>query len=376
MTDRVRIEIPALYRAGVVPKGARNPRALVFRTQVPVDIEVVRSADLSLGARAVLSKDAGVYDYLVHGSRLFVPVRAGWDPFSPTLRADEALANIAGGRDLHPETQVANPFAYIGPRLIGAAEREGAGRIDDMVLRTVEWTEREAVAAEIQRLAGDFRIDDEGRLLRASPGPHWGSYNVWSMEPNSCLYDPPRGLSSMFHATRKEEARDYLTRHVSGRVRMSHSILGDIEIGDPGALSDRDAVNTAYGLFQPRLFGIVNEAMLSRDEDLVVLAGPVVQAFERMWGASWSIIADPRFRWSVPHGIPAPEPSRLAAHVDDLRALMAVARPRDDMTERGPLDEGAVASFRAALVRWDEYEQPRLVLDDAAPDLSFDGPLP
>lgn len=376
MTERVRIEIPAFYRAGVVPKGARNPRTMVFRMQVPVDIEVVRSADLAIGARAVMPKDAGVYDYLVHGSRLFVPVRAGWDPSTPPLRVDEGLANLAAGRDLHPETGVANPFARIGPRWISVEARAGVGRIDEMFLRSVEWEEREALVAEIHRLAADFRIDDQGRLLRASPGPHWGAFNVWSMEPNPCLYDPPRGVSSMFHATRKEEARDHLTRHMSGKIRMSHSVYGGIEIGDVGALPDRDALNTVYGLFNARMFPIVNEASHAHDEGLRALADPVLRGFELLWGASASIMADPRFRWAVPFGLPAPEPARLVACVDDLRTLIAVLRPREDLVDRGVQDDGAVALFRAALVRWDEYEQPRLALDDPSPDLSFDGPFP
>jgi hypothetical protein len=373
VSDRIRIDIPTFYRAGVVPKGARNPRTMVFGMQVPVDIEVVRAADLAVGARAVMPKNGGVYDYLVHGSRLFVPVRAGWEPSTPALRAEEGLASFAANRDLHPETGVANPFARIGPRWISADDRAGVGRIDEMFLRSVEWDERESLAAEIHRLAADFRVDDQGRLLRASPGPHWGAFNVWSVEPNPCLYDPPRGVSSMFHAARKEEARDHLTRHMSGKVRMSHTVYGDIEIGDVGALPDQDALNTAYGLFSPRIFGIVNEAAQAQDEDLRALAEHAVRGFELLWGSPRSIVADLRFRWAVPFGMPAPEPARLAACVEDLRALIAELRPRDDPVDRGANDEGAIAHFRAALVRWDEYEQPRLVLDDPAPDLSFDG---
>jgi hypothetical protein len=376
VSDRVRIEIPAFHRAGVVPKGARNPRPMVFGMQVPVDIETVRAADLAVGARAVLPKEAGAYDYLVHGSRLFVPVRAGPDPSAPTLRADDALASFAANRDLHPETGVANPFARIGPRWIPADERAGVGRIDEMFLRSVEWDEREALAAEIHRLAGDFRVDDRGRLLRASPGPHWGAFNVWSIEPNPCLFDHPRGVSSMFHATRKEEARDHLTRHVSGKVRASHSVYGDIEIGDVGALPDRDALNTAYGLFSPGVFAIVDEAAQAQDEDLRALAEPVFRGFELLWGSPRSIAADPRFRWAVPFGMPAPEPAHLAARVDDLRTLFSEMRPRNEPNDRGVRDDMAVAQFRAALVRWDEYELPRLVLDDPAPDLPFDGPSP
>lgn len=376
MSDRIRIEIPAFHRASVVPKGARNPRPMVFAMQVPVEIETVRAADLAVGARAVLPKDAGAYDYLVHGSRLFVPVRAGCDPSAPALRAEDGLASFAAGRDLHPGSGVANPFARIGPRWILAGDRAGAGRIDDMFLRSVEWDERESLAAEIHRLAADFRVDDQGRLLRSSPGPHWGAFNVWSMEPNPCLYDPPRGVPSMFHATRKEEARDHLTRHMSGKVRASHSVYGDIEIGDVGALLDRDAVNTAYGLFNPGVFAIVQEAVQAPDDDLRSLAEPAVQGFELLWGATRSVAADPRFRWAVPFGMPALEPARLAACVDDLRALVSELRPRDDPTERSVRDGSAVALFRAALVRWDEYELPRLVLDDPAPDLPFDGPSP
>lgn len=376
MSDRIRIEIPTFHRAGVVPKGARNPRPMVFAMQVPVDIDTVRVADLAVGARAVLPKETGAYDYLAHGSRLYVPVRAGGDPSAPALRAEDGLASFAAGRDLHPESGVANPFARIGPRWILAGDRAGAGRIDDMFLRSVKWDERESLAAEIHRLAADFLVDDRGRLLRASPGPHWGAFNVWSLEPNPCLHDPPRGVPSMFHATRKEEARDHLTRHMSGKVRMSHSIYGDIEIGDVEALPDRDAVNTAYGLFNPGVFAIVAEAAHAPDGGLRSLAESVVQGFELLWGAPRSVVADPFFRWAVPFGMPAPGPARLAACIDDLRTLMAEVRPQGEPAEPTARDGTAVVLFRAALVRWDEYELPRLVLDDPVPDLPFDGPTP
>lgn len=366
MTDRIRIAIPAYYRASVVPRGARLPRPRAFRTTVPVDIAVARSADLAVAARASSPKLGGTYEYFSHGSRLYVPVRAGWAPGSPPLPAETGLANIAAGLDLHPGSSLPNPFAHVGPRWVMGPDREQARPIDDMVLRSVVRDEREAVTAEIHRLAADFLVDDEGRLLRASPGPHWASFNVWSIEPNPCLYDPPVGQPTMFHSSRKDEAYDHLVRH---RSKGSHSAIGTIDVLDGSVLPDRDAVHVVYGLYRRDLFDLVNGANLSRDPGLARLAAPVVAAFEQLWGWPWTIIADPRFRWVVPHGIRTPDAERLAVCVEDLRYLVAEASGRMEGNELDAWRGGPAPLWRESLLRWDAFELPRLLPEDPAPDL-------
>lgn len=87
MTDGVRLDVPAFYRAGVVPRGARLPKMHVFRLTVPVDVEVVRSGDLEAAARASAPKLESSYEYLARGSRLSAVCRAGWSPSSPPLPA-------------------------------------------------------------------------------------------------------------------------------------------------------------------------------------------------------------------------------------------------------------------------------------------------
>ncbi|WP_238230860.1 hypothetical protein [Methylobacterium hispanicum] len=338
----------------------------MFRLTVPVHVEVVRSGDLEVAARASSPKLEGTYEYLARGSRLYAVCRAGWSPSSPPLPAGVALANIAAGLDLHPETRGANPFAHLGPCLITRPQRETAGSIDDMVLRSVAWDEREAVVAEVHRLAADLMIDDRGRFLRASPGPHWASFNTWSIEPTPCLHLHPVGQSAIFHSARKDAAYDHLRRH---RSRGTHAVHGEIEVLDRGALPDRDAVHNVYGLLSRDMFDLVNGACLSPEPDLRRVAAPVVRAYERLWGWPWSTIADPGFRWPVPQGNLTQTAVDLVAAVEDLRLLVGEACGRLEADELDAWAKKVEPFYGAALVRWDEYELPRLAADAPPPDL-------
>lgn len=83
MSGHVPFSVRVYYRAGVVPRNGRLVRELLFRAEIPLAIRSVASAELEVAAVAVLAKNRGRYEYLRHGSRLYVPVRTNWMPDAP-----------------------------------------------------------------------------------------------------------------------------------------------------------------------------------------------------------------------------------------------------------------------------------------------------
>jgi hypothetical protein len=374
MSGHVPFSVRVHYRAGVVPRNGRLVRELPFRAEIPLAIRSVACADLEVAAVAVLAKDRGRYEYLKHGSRLYVPVRTNWNPDAPPMDAATAIANIEAGRELDRRNGVANPFAHLGPRWMMAADRERAVEIDRMALRSVAWDELDDVRSEAARLASDFLIDDRGRLLRASPGPHWTSFNVWSVEPNECLYEFPRGVPAAFHWSRDDEAFAYLR---TLRSRGRQGVLGAIEVADPSVLPDRDAANVAYGLLNGDIHrSLVAPALKSGSSELAELGDRVVHALSVLYGADPAVLADPRFRWAVPHGLDAPSTRDLVGFVEDVRLLVEAMRGRAAGLDVEGWSEATSALHDHSIRRWDEYEAPRLSTDPGPPDLSFEGPIP
>jgi hypothetical protein len=303
-----------------------------------------------------------------------VPVRTNWNPDAPPMDAATAIANIEAGRELDRRNGVANPFAHLGPRWMMAADRERAVEIDRMALRSVAWDELDDVRSEAARLASDFLIDDRGRLLRASPGPHWTSFNVWSVEPNECLYEFPRGVPAAFHWSRDDEAFAYLR---TLRSRGRQGVLGAIEVADPSVLPDRDAANVAYGLLNGDIHrSLVAPALKSGSSELAELGDRVVHALSVLYGADPAVLADPRFRWAVPHGLDAPSTRDLVGFVEDVRLLVEAMRGRAAGLDVEGWSEATSALHDHSIRRWDEYEAPRLSTDPGPPDLSFEGPIP
>jgi hypothetical protein len=374
VSDHVAFSIRVHYRAGVVPRNGRIVRELPFRAEIPLAIRAVRAADLEVAAVAVLAKNKGRYDYLRHGSRLYVPVRTNWSPDAPLIEAETAIAAFAAGRDLHRQNGVENPFAHLGPRWIMADDRERAVEIERMALRSIAWDELSHVVAEANRLAADFLVDDRGRLLRASPGPHWTSFNVWSAEPNECLYEPPRMVPAAFHSSRRDDAFAYLRgRRYRGRQEM----LGAIEVADPSVLPDLDAANVAYGILNRDLHrSLVIAAHCSASAELAGLGRQVRHAMSVLYGTDPEVLADPRFRWEVPPGLDAPPARDLSGYVEDARMLVEAMRGREDGLDHEGWSDAARALHDASLNRWDDYEAPRLSSDADLPDLSYEGPTP
>lgn len=374
MTDHVPFSVRVHYRAGVIPRNGRVVRELPFRAEIPLAIRSVASADLEIAAVAVLAKNKGRYEYLRYGSRLYVPVRTNWAPDAPPIEATTAIANIEAGRELHRQNAVANPFSHLGPRWMMSADRERAVEIERMALRSVAWDELDAVSSEAARLASEFLIDDLGRLLRASPGPHWTSFNVWSVEPNECLYEAPRGVPAAFHWSRGDEAFAYLR---TLRSRGRQEVLGAIEVADPSVLPDQDAANVAYGLLNGDIYrSLVAPALKSGSSELADLGARVGHALSILYGADPEMLADTRFRWAVPHGLDAPRDSDLVGFVEDVRLLVEAMRGRAANHGVEGWSEASSALHDHLIRRWDEYEAPRLATDPGPPDLSFEGPTP
>ncbi|MDE4914052.1 hypothetical protein PQI07_25610 [Methylobacterium sp. 092160098-2] len=374
MSGHVPFSVRVYYRAGVVPRNGRLVRELPFRAEIPLAIRSVASAELEVAAVAVLAKNRGRYEYLRHGSRLYVPVRTNWMPDAPPMDAATAIANIEAGRELHRQNAVANPFSHLGPRWMMSADRERAVEIERMALRSVAWDELDAVSSEAARLASEFLVDDLGRLLRASPGPHWTSFNVWSVEPNECLYEAPRGVPAAFHWSRGDEAFAYLR---TLRSRGRQEVLGAIEVADPSVLPDRDAANVAYGLLNGDIHrSLATAALKSGSSELADLGERVVHSLSVLYGADPEVLADPRFRWAVPHGMDAPCARELAGFVEDVRLLVEAMRGRAAGLDVEGWSEASSALHDHSIRRWDEYEAPRLPTDPGPPDLSFEGPTP
>lgn len=369
MTDFHRIVVRVPYRAYATPKGARLPRMLLFKQEVPVGIEVVRDPPVAVRCR---SWKGTAQDLFGHRGALWLPFghdseRAPQQGLSETMLQAMADGEYTGSF----ECSTANPFALIGleriPKNLMAFDQ---GAIERAALRSVDWTDADEMAAAAQRVARDLLLTHDGRLLRRTPGPTWQCFenNLYAV-PGSFQHPVP--LSQHFGCLRREEAGAWYAQ-VSGRSRVASA--GEIEVALPGCVEDNDArlaartiLRSDYAAWVGRVEDVASPAVLE-------LASRVDEGYRLVHGLSrgdYAVAGDAHAR--TPVDAVAPSPAECLAAVDDLRLFVADmpgttedrVMPTVCRDWRNVFDKGSAL----ALHRFDEMERPRIAVAEAAPEL-------
>lgn len=371
-TERVSIAVP--YRANVVPRGARSPREVVYRTTLPVDLPVVAPGDLpvavicrNIPARYVT--DRPICEYLGWGGSLWLPMHDHDDP-DLLLRTGTALRRLEdGSEDL--EDGETNPFAHVGPRPVSMDAFLRARPIEDVLVKEHLADDRQTSLAHAARLASDLLLCGDGRVLRRSCGPFFASFDDRTIDLAASRFAPPGGAHHPFGPGRLAEAVECFSMLAPGRTAK---VRGEVAIHDPACVPDLDALATARGVsarYWARIFDVVSDGA---DTDHRVAAEAAIAAAAKLRGFDRHYFVD-RECSPTPQGMEMPGPQEILDAVETMRGfaedhMFAADSPASPAT-LGSLRHLWERTVQPMLARWDVFERDRLPIADTPPELGL-----
>jgi hypothetical protein len=375
-----RVELSVPYRAVVVPRGARVAREVVYRASLVVDVPVVARADLSVAASctdipARYTNDVPRCEYLGHDEAdgLWLPM-ADYDDPDLVLRVETAMRRLAVGSE-ELEDGEPNPFALVGHRPISKMNFLRARSIDDVILREHVEDDRTASLASAAALASDLMFCDDGRVLRRSPGPFYGSFEGRTVDLVATRFSLPKGLQHPFGAARLAEAVECFAMMVPDRRPETR---GTVEIHRPEQMPDLDALLTAR-LATPRYWAKMFRAAVEGEAvehrvaaEAAIAAGARIRGLDPDFHASGSSDVDPSAA-----GFALPGARDLVDAVELSRAFAE----NHLFSAASPVSAAVLTSLRdlwsqtmePQLTRWDVFERDRLPVAEAAPELEAPG---
>lgn len=369
MADFHRMVVRVPYRAYATPKGARVPRMLLFKQEVPVEIEVVHAPPVAV--RCLAWTGTG-QDLIGHRSALWLPFGHDAERGPCPGQAEATLKAMADGEYTgNHGSSLANPFALIG--LEGIPPNltvQDQGAIERAALRSVDWTDADEMAAAAQRLARDLLLTADGLLLRRSPGPTWQCFeNRLYAALGSFQHPVPH--SQHFGCLRREDASAWCAQ-VSGRSRVA--AVGEIEVALPGFVEDHDALLAARTVLRADYAAWVGQVTAVASPAVLELAARVDEGYRLVHGLAreaYAIAGDGHVR--TPIGAVAPSPADCLAAVDHLRLFVTdmPGTTEDRIMPTVCRDWRNVFDKESALAlhRFDEMERPRIAV--AEPDLGL-----
>ncbi|MDE4914053.1 hypothetical protein PQI07_25615 [Methylobacterium sp. 092160098-2] len=373
-THRLSIRVP--YTAMVVPHGARVVRPMVFRTDVPVDLRVVPAGDLPVAVSCrdmvpLYQNDSDRLDYVGNDGRLWLPIfdDEEWDGI---LRVETALDQLARGHGTLGWN--ANPFAAVGAKPVRPQKFAAAVPIEDVVLRAHEGDDRNEVAAAVGRLANDLILCEDGRVLRASPGPFWVERNGSCIDLMATGARLPDEHSHPFGVGRLETAAEFLKVEFPKRP---WEVRGRAVIEDPGCLPDLDGLLTARSIVR-QTWGRSMQGVLDLVPPEARACGEKAIAAAAVLHAMTPGTFVGEARGPAREGAPPATPEQIVAAVDEVRSFL-----EDHVfPDPSPRLKPAVDVWRRlyeqqsepAIRRWDVYERDRLPVAERAPDLGAPAP--
>jgi hypothetical protein len=370
-THRVAIQVP--YTAMVVPRGARTVRPMVFRTEIPVDLRVVPAGELpvAVSCREMVpsyQNDPVWLDYRGNDGRLWLPI-ADDGPRDGILRVETALDQLARGGAVLGWS--ANPFGAVGAKPVHPRKFAAAVPIEDVVLRAHEGDDRDEVAAAAARLAGDLILCEDGRVLRASPGPFWVERNGSCIDLVASEFRIRDDHSHPFGVARLETATEFLKSEMPNRP---WEVRGRAVVQDPSCLPDLDALLTARSIARKNWGGTMNVAL-----DKVTPAGReagerAIAAAALLHGMTPETFVS-ELRGPGREGAPPVTPEQIVTTVEAVRTFIEDhVFPDPEPTLKPAVDlwrqlyrQVSEPSIR----RWDLYERDRLTVEDLPPDLDL-----
>lgn len=366
---RHRTVVAVPYNAMAVPKGGRIARPFVFRTDVPVEIEVVRDPPT-----AVVSCDELVREtaYLGHAGSLWRPVATGPEKNAPPIAAEEALRRMGRGFGFWDVNSSENPFLHIGTDRLHPGAIVTKGAIEEAALRSVVSTDLAWTIAAAQRIAADLLLTEDGRLLRRSVGPLWGQYTADDLHIIPVDFQLPSG-PELFACTRLAEAKEFWTQE---HPRKSLRLRGTVQINDPGCIPDHDAHIVARSVLRRECAAWLGDVAPCASPSVAGLAERAVRGYERVHGLGIDILSDRNRRNlpTPPSALP-PTPEEIVEAVDAMRLFVAEmpgsigSEEVRDVCDRWRSVYEDLAG--RACRRFEQFERPRLPDPEGVPDFGL-----
>lgn len=364
MSSTVRVRIAVPFRASVVPRGARMPREIVYAADAAADIRVAAAEDVPLAIRVDLPdgprQRAARVDYFGHDGDLWLPLHIR-NMGDSCLTPDRAMRAMAAGTSHLGNDE--NPFLQVGCREVPAEAFADAIAIEDALLRTVATDDRAACTARAARVARDILFTEDGRVYRRSPGPFHcmglqGPFTVVTR------FAPPPSYSAhcLFAPGRLGEAIEFGLRTLRRCEAPPADVDPGMQILHDGFVRDRDPLFVARAIAPQKLGGTFGLAEIGLDADGKAVAARAIAAVAELHGIEVADLPRKYYDREVqPAGVPVPSNERVVEAVELIRMFdreYARRRIHGDVVENNP-----------AIVRWDEFEAPRLGLEPPAPDL-------
>lgn len=364
MSSTVRVRIAVPFRASVVPRGARLPREIVYAADAAADIRVADAGDIPLAIRVDLPNGprqrAVRVDYFGHDGDLWLPVHIR-DMGDSCYTPDRAMRAMAAGTSHFGNDE--NPFLRVGCREITAEAFAAATAIEDALLRAVVSDDRAACTARAVRVAQDILFTEDGRVFRRSPGP-FHAMGAQGFFAHVTRFDPlPSYMAHiMFAPDRLEDAVDYGMRTLPRHRAAPPSICSGMQILEEGFGRNLDALNVARAIAPQKLGCTFGLAEIGLDTDGKAVAARAIAGVAELHGIGTGDLPRKYYDREIqPAGVPIPSDQRIVEAVDLIRMFdreYARKRIHGDVVENNP-----------AILRWDEFEAPRLGLEPPAPDL-------
>jgi hypothetical protein len=356
--ERIRVPIP--YVAHVVPRGARKPRQVCFRTEAVVGVRTAAASQLDVAVvtggerggnrrREYLGYEGGLWLACVDGSDRPVDGRV-------------ILGAISDGISYF--ARMPNPFLQVGPD-VRLPDFGAACPIDDMALRRIEADDREERLARAARVADDFLLVDDGRILRRSVGPFWmcgAGIRPFIVSPE---WELPTGPHAHFGITRDAEVREF------GMAEWGVDLSDDFhEIREPAFIPDLDGIVAARTIANFQVIQWLTQLSGGGTADGSV--SETLKAAGRLYGRDHAELAKGLSSYpTCPGALPA-TPEEMVAAVEGIRTFFDGGFEHRNSAHRGAYDTIRrlfEKSYAAALIRWDVYERDRLAVAEVAPDL-------
>lgn len=367
MTDFHRMIVSVPHQAMGVPKGGRVPRPFVFRTHVPIAIEVARDPAVAVLCRDDQGRETA---YFGHGDALWLPITGGLHRGAPPLAAEVALRRLERGLAFDDLNACENPFLHVGAKRILPSFFVTQGTLEEEQLRSVASTDLEEVVPAAHRIAADFLLTQDGRLLRRSPGPFWGQYSDDALHMIPSTFGLPSG-PEVFACSRLEEALEFRRAEYPEK---SMRIRGTVRIHAPGCVPDNDAWIAARSLCRREFANWFGHVAPLATPEVAAIASQAAAGYERIHGLGIDVLTskDRRNDPTPPSTVP-PMPVQIAEAVDAMRAFVAqMPGPIGDDEVEGVCRQwrGAFEDISGrAIRRYDAFERHRLPDPEGVPEI-------
>lgn len=357
-----RVSVPLPHVANAIPRGARKPREICFRTEATVEIRFASPSELGLAVVVgdELSIGGNSRRYIGFDGALWLPVEV--EVGRPIGHAEAIDAITTGSRKVG---RMQNPFLEIG-QTSEAAFFHQSHSIEEMALRTVLADDRDDRIARATRVASDLLLIEGDRVLRRSVGPFWRTGSNVRPFPVHPEFDLPGSEAVYFGIARHREALEF------AEMEWGVGQAPDrVEIRMPECVPDHDALVAARAVAANfDAIQAMNEIAKRMPDEAGLL--DTLQAAGSLYGRRFTELARGLRGYRACPGMPPVAPTQVVAATERVRDFFGAPLDAPDPKVReyhARSRELFERSVGMHIGRFDVCERDRLPVVKEAPDL-------